>query len=86
MARSENTLTLHRGRHEIQEMLRSLIIMLKEKQHMIAAYFESHGIPVETRIIRGGLSVYTKARKTPITRFIPTGTANGVEFRGQYIK
>jgi len=53
--------------------------MLKEKQHMIAAYFESHGIPVETRIIRGGLSVYMQARKTPITRFIPTGNDTGVE-------
>ena len=53
--------------------------MLKEKQHMIAAYFEAHGIPVDTRFIRGGLSIFTKARKTPITRFVPTGTANGVE-------
>jgi len=25
-------------------------------QHMIEAYFESHGIPVETRIIRRGFS------------------------------
>lgn len=46
---------------------------------MIAAYFESHGIPVETRIIRGGLSIYTKARKTPITSFIPTGRGARVE-------
>ncbi|MBI2355266.1 MAG: hypothetical protein HYV06_09595 [Deltaproteobacteria bacterium] len=53
--------------------------MLKEKQHMIAAYFESHGISVETRIIRGGLSIYTKTRKTPITRFIPMGRGDGVE-------
>jgi hypothetical protein len=34
---------------------------------------------VETRFIRGGLSIYTKTSKTPITRFIPTGSASGVE-------
>lgn len=53
--------------------------MLKEKQHMIAAYFESHGIPVEIRFVRGGLSVYTTARKTPITRFVPAGRGDSVE-------
>ena len=68
-----------RQRHEIQEVLRNLIVMLKEKQHMIAAYFESHGIPVDTRFIRGGLSVFTKTRKTPITRFVPTGRGDSVE-------
>lgn len=53
--------------------------MLKERQGQIADYFETHGIPVETRFSRGGLSIYAKAGKTPITRFIPTGSADGVE-------
>jgi len=53
--------------------------MLKDKQQTIAAYFESHGIPVETRFIKDGLSIYTKARKTPIACFVPTGKGSGVE-------
>jgi hypothetical protein len=53
--------------------------MLKDKQQMIAAYFASHGILVDTRWIKGGLNVYTRARKTPITRIVPTGKGNGVE-------
>jgi hypothetical protein len=53
--------------------------MLKGKQQIIAAYFESHGIPVETRFIRSGLSIFTKARKTPITRFVATGKGDIVE-------
>ncbi len=53
--------------------------MLKEQQQRIAAYFESHGIPVTTRYIRGGLSIYTKARKIPITRFVATGSGDSVE-------
>lgn len=53
--------------------------MLKEQQPRIAAYFESHGIPVTTRYIRGGLSIYTQARKTPFVRFVPTGSRDGVE-------
>jgi len=52
---------------------------LRDKQQIIADYFESHGIPVETRFIRGGLSIHTKARKTPIARFVPTGSKSGVE-------
>lgn len=53
--------------------------MLKEQQQRIAAYFESHGIPVTTRYIRGGLSIHTKARNTPITRFVPAGSGDRVE-------
>ena len=53
--------------------------MLKDEQQMITAYFASRGILVGTRWIRGGLSIYTKARNTPIVRLVPTGKGNGVE-------
>ena len=53
--------------------------MLKEKQQMIEEYFEAHGIPVQTSFIRGGLSVYTRTRKTPIARFVPQGNRGSVE-------
>jgi hypothetical protein len=53
--------------------------LLKDKQHIITAYFETYGIPVQTSFIRGGLSVYTKTRKTPIARFVPAGKGGSVE-------
>lgn len=53
--------------------------ILKDRRQMIETYFESHGIPVETRFSRGGLSIFTKARKTPIARFVPQGKKGGVE-------
>lgn len=40
---------------------------------MIEDYFEDHGIPVQTSFIRGGLSIYTINRKTPIARFVQWG-------------
>jgi hypothetical protein len=54
-------------------------VMLKEKQQEIEEYFEKHGISVQSRFIRGGLSIYTTNRKTPIARFLPCGTGGGVE-------
>ena len=53
--------------------------MLKDKQQIIEGYFEKHGIPVQTSFIKGGLSIYTINRKTPIARFVPCGNRGGVE-------
>jgi hypothetical protein len=53
--------------------------MLKEKQQMVEDYFIAHGIPVLTRFIRGGLSVYLQPCKTPISRFVQNGERGCVE-------
>ena len=53
--------------------------MQKEKRQMIEEYFEEHGIPVQTSFNRGGLSIYSINRKTPIARFVPCGSRGGVE-------
>lgn len=45
--------------------------MLKEKREEIAAFFEENGIPVEIRSAGGGLSLYAKAGKAPLARFVP---------------
>jgi len=47
--------------------------MLKEKQEEVAAFLEKNGIPVEIQSAGGGLSIYAKAGKTPIARFVPAG-------------
>jgi hypothetical protein len=54
-------------------------VVLKEKQQIIEEYFEDHGISVQSSFIRGGLSIYTNNRKTPIARFVPCGNRGSVE-------
>jgi len=54
-------------------------VMLKEKQQAIEDYFEKHGVSVQSRFIRGGLSIYAINRNMPIARFIPCGSTGGVE-------
>lgn len=46
-------------------LLLARIDMLNERREDIAEYFVTHGIPVETRYSRGGLSIYAIAGMTP---------------------
>ncbi len=45
--------------------------VLKDRRQMIETYFETHGIPVVTKLIRGGLSIFTQACKTPMLASFP---------------
>lgn len=70
---------IHGGRGVKTDKLDETTDVLKDRRQMIETYFETHGIPVVTRLIRGGLSIFTQACKTPIARFVPKGKTGGVE-------